>query len=368
MTVQVTADLLILGSGPAGCAAAIVSNAHGFDVVMVDRATADKPTVGEHLSPEGVVTLKSLGLGALIDSPEHAPCPFIESAWGEAQLATRDYITSAHGPGVNLDRLRFDAELRAQAIARGTRLFSGSHPTQVSRDDTGWTAILAGDTAGVVVRARFLVDATGRTAWLGRRLGAQVLQFDRLVAVFSFLKALTGARAGYGSLLIEATATGWWYSVNLPSGFTVAAWMTEADMVREGGRLPDRSWRDHLVLAPFTSARCTGLIPTGPTRVACANSQCLEPTIGDAWLATGDAAQAHDPLSSAGIFKGLHHGALAGDAAVAYLRGDIEALPRYARRLTHDFTDYLETRHAYYAMEQRWPDTPFWRLRHSPAT
>ena len=333
---------------------------------MVDRSTVDKLTVGEHLSPEGVVTLRSLGLGALIASPEHAPCPFIESAWGGAELATRDYITSADGPGVNLDRPRFDAELRAEVIARGTRLFSRSHPAQVFRDDTGWTVALAGDAAGVVVRARFLVDATGRTAWLGRRLGAKILRFDRLVAVISFLKSLPSARAVNGRLLIEATAAGWWYSVNLPSGFTIVAWMTEAHMVREGGLLLDRSWRDHLVLAPFTSARCTRLVSTGPTRVACANSQCLEPPIGDAWLATGDAAQAHDPLSSAGIFKGLHHGALAADAAVAYLRGDIEALQRYARPLMHDFIDYLETRHAYYAIEQRWPNTPFWRLHHSP--
>ena len=335
---------------------------------MVDRSTADKPTVGEHLSPEGVVTLESLGLGALIASPQHAPCPFIESAWGEAEIATRDYITSAHGPGINLDRSSFEAELKAQVIARGTRLFSRSHPTQVLRDDTGWTVALAGDAAGVVVRARFLVDATGRTAWLGRRLGAKVLRFDRLVAVFSCLKSLTRASTGNGRLLIEATAAGWWYSVDLASSFTIAAWMTEADMVREGGLLPDRSWHDHLVLAPFTSARCARLVPAGPTRVACANSQCLQPLIGDAWLATGDAAQAYDPLSSAGIFKGLHHGALAADAAVAYLRGDIEALPRYAHRLTHDFTDYLETRHAYYSMEQRWPNTPFWRLHHSTAT
>lgn len=368
MTTHVATDLLVLGSGPAGCATAIASKAHGLDVVVVDRFTGEKQAVGEHLSPDGVIALKTLGLAALIDSPDHAPCPFIESVWGGPDLAIRDYMTSAHGSGVNLNRTRFDAELRAQMVACGARLFNMSHPAKVSQDDIGWTVALGGGAGGVLVHTRFLVDATGRAAWLGRRFGSKILRFDQLVAIVAFLTSQPMVNANNGRLLIEPTAAGWWYSVNLPSGTTIATWMTEADSVREDGALPDRSWRKHLASAPYTAARCAGLVTAAPIRVTSANTQCLDSPVGDDWLATGDAAQAYDPLSSAGISNGLNQGLLAANTVVAHLRGDVKALQLYAHRLARDFTDYLETRHAYYAMEQRWSDAPFWQRRHSRAS
>ena len=334
-------------------------------MVVVERSSVAKETVGEHLSPDGVVALKTMDLCALVESPEHARCPFVESAWGGPDLVIRDYMTNAHGPGINLNRPRFDTRLRAQLVASGARLLNASHPAKASRADSGWIVALTGAASGMVVRARFLVDATGRAAWFGRRFGARIHQFDRLVAIIAILESGPSIKSDNGRLLIEATKAGWWYSVNLPSGRTVATWMTEADMVRDDGVLPDQAWRKHLALAPFTAARCAGLVSADPMRVARANSQCLNPPVGDDWLAVGDAAQAYDPLSSAGISKGLSHGVLAADTAVAHLRGDMGALQHYAHRLNRDFSDYLETRLAYYTMEQRWSGAPFWRPRHS---
>ena len=334
-------------------------------MVIIDRLEIANRAVGEHLSPDGVVALNSLGVGALIESPDHAPCPLIESAWGEQSIVRRDYITSAHGPGVNLDRRRFGADLRAVVVACGARLLVGCQPGKALREDTGWTVTLGGDARNMLVRARFIVDATGRAAWLGRRFGSKILQCDQLVAIVVFLKSGDGVKDDNGRLLIESTSAGWWYSVNLPSGATIATLMTEANLVREGGALPDWSWRNHLTSAPFTAVRCAGLAPSSPIRVANANTQYLALPVGDDWLAVGDAAQAYDPLSSAGISKGLTHGILAANTVAMHLLGDRKALQYYADQMAREFTEYLETRHAYYAIEQRWPDAPFWRSRHS---
>ena len=274
-------------------------------------------------------------------------------------------MTNAYGPGVNLDRPRFDAGMRAQVIARGARLLNASHPAQASRTDTGWIVTLAGDAQDMVIRTRFVVDATGRTVWFGRRFGATIHRFDRLVAIIGILEAGREAKSDNGRLLVETTETGWWYSVCLASGRTVASSMSDANMVRDDGVSPEMAWRRHLALAPLTAARCAGRVLERPVRVASANSQYVDRPVGDGWLAAGDAAQAYDPLSSMGISKGLHHGIAAACAAVAHLQGDMEALPRYARRLARDFAAYVESRHAYYTMEQRWPDASFWESRHT---
>ena len=333
--------------------------------MVVERSNLARESAGEHLSPDGVVALGTMGLGASIAASSHTPCPYIESAWGGPDVVVRDYMSNAHGPGINLDRLRFDAWMRAQVVEDGGRLVNGSYPGMVTRTNSGWIVKLVGSAQGMVIRTRFLVDATGRSVWLGRRFGATIHRLDNLVAIIGLLQAGRDAKEDNGRLLIEATKTGWWYSVCLASGRTVASSMLDANMVRHGGVSPEEAWRRHLTLAPFTAARCSGRVLVRPVRVASANSQCVDRPIGDRWLVVGDAAQAYDPLSSMGISKGIRHGIAAADAAAAHLRGDMEALPRYARGLARDFTAYMESRHMYYTMEQRWPGASFWESRHT---
>jgi flavin-dependent dehydrogenase len=84
------------------------------------------------------------------------------------------------------------------------------------------------------------------------------------------------------------------------------------------------------------------------------------PVVKDGWVAVGDAASAYDPLSSLGICKALESGLRAGKAIAEGRLDEYEAWVRSS------FEDYLRTREAYYAMEQRWPASPFWRARHRP--
>src|SRR6185369_1865372 len=90
--------------------------------------------------------------------------------------------------------------------------------------------------------------------------------------------------------------------------------------------------------------------------------------VGDRWLAVGDAACTFDPLSSQGVMKALRSGIDAAEAIRRHLSGDARALSVYADRVATAYDDYLDTRSAYYAMEQRWPDAPFWRHRHEVVT
>jgi len=97
--------------------------------------------------------------------------------------------------------------------------------------------------------------------------------------------------------------------------------------------------------------------------VASACSQRLDPIAGDGWIAVGDAASAFDPLSSMGIMKALRSAVDAAAAILRHLAGERDAFAGYAQTIAADYTRYLDTRTRYYAMEQRWPDAPFWQRR-----
>jgi 2-polyprenyl-6-methoxyphenol hydroxylase-like FAD-dependent oxidoreductase len=88
---------------------------------------------------------------------------------------------------------------------------------------------------------------------------------------------------------------------------------------------------------------------------------------GAGWLAVGDAACSFDPLSSHGVTWALESGLAAARALDASFRGDRRALDDYADRVEAAFHNYLQARADFYGRERRWPDSPFWRRRHTPA-
>src|SRR4030095_3033716 len=54
-------DVLIIGAGPAGAAAARLLSAWGHDVVVVDRATADAERLAESIPPSADKILRAIG-------------------------------------------------------------------------------------------------------------------------------------------------------------------------------------------------------------------------------------------------------------------------------------------------------------------
>ena len=78
-------------------------------------------------------------------------------------------------------------------------------------------------------------------------------------------------------------------------------------------------------------------------------------------MAAGDAAFATDPFTGNGICRALEMGLA---AAQAITRG---ALGGYASWCAAAFERYLAVRRDAYAIERRWPASPFWSRRSTRA-
>ena len=136
--------------------------------------------------------------------------------------------------------------------------------------------------------------------------------------------------------------------------------MTDADTIRSS-RLHEReAWSEHLGRTHATRARLPHVRLTHDPFVCPAHSQLTIPASGDGWLAAGDAAMGVDPLSSMGIGYAIASGIQAARVAAA---PSTHALERYAADVARHFDAYLQRRNAYYAIETRWADSPFWKRR-----
>jgi len=367
----VKVDVAIAGGGPAASAAAIALRRHGLTCAIVERGDGGGAKVGESLAPAVKPLLAKLGLDLARDG--HLPCHGHRSTWGSATAVEMCFDLNPYGHGWHLDRRKFEERLAQLAdVPR----FTNTQVTDVERDGASWRLTChserseespaAGDaspTLGMTLLADFLIDATGRRAAIARRLGARIVRDDTLFAHVFFIEG--AGRRGHGAgggrrnrtsaghwprvapqrethlspapcalrpipdtyTEIESAADGWWYRAPIPSGRTIAMFVSDA-------RTYDTTTLD-------------------------ASSFRLDRVAGDHWLAIGDAATALDPLSSHGLGNALFTGMRAAEAIAT---GKVDA---YENAVDTMWSAYVSRRRELYAAERRWPSSPFWSRRYT---
>lgn len=173
--VAVDADVLVVGAGPVGLAAALHARAAGLDVLIVDRRTGtlDK-ACGEGLLPGALRAVQQLG----IDPPGH-PLSGI-SYRAPDRHADHSFAT---GPGRGVRRTVLHDALRERAADAGARLLHG-RITALRQDAAGVDVTmvpgspLGGDDgegrAPVTLRAGWVLGCDGLHSTVRRLAGLDV--------------------------------------------------------------------------------------------------------------------------------------------------------------------------------------------------
>jgi len=356
------ADAVVFGGGPAGAAVAIALASLGRSVVLLERHNV-YAGAGEVLSPEIRNSLQRLGVWQDFLASQPKAAYGIWSAWGSDRPVARDSIANPYGPAWCVDRRQFDRLLLAAAERAGVRVVNGFEKLEVRHVDHGWCINnrLSGNEA-LSIEARFAVDATGRTAALARVAGMRRRNADCLVALIATLTPPHTPAESDDVLLIESVPMGWWYSTALPEGDLVAAFLTDSDLVRQASCSPSEMWSSALRSASLTASRAEGY-ECRSFKVRDARTGALERAGYRDWVAVGDAASTIDPLSGTGVAKALHSSFIAAEAADGALAGSAAPLESYAARSQAEFESAFRVGSSYYAQEQRWPESPFWKRR-----
>jgi flavin-dependent dehydrogenase len=277
-------DVLVLGGGPAGCAAALVCAESGLDVVLL-RQESPAVRVIESMTPGCEVILERMGLDVWLRENAR-PYPGV---WRGGSL---DRFTSSHG--FHVERSLLDQALVQAIASAGVKVFDN----EVAKAPAGTRHGLKGVVTGSgQYEATWTIDATGRRAFLSKALKLRP-QFwsEPLVAWRGEMEHQENRHDESPEFLSDED--GWWWLV--PQGGNRIAWT----------RLSSTPCKPAL---PPTLAGIRELQPAKATNVRWRISR---PTVGMGWILAGDAAASLDPGTGQGIYFALRGGIAAAHAVI----------------------------------------------------
>jgi len=320
--VEATWDLLVVGGGPAGAAAAIRGAAAGLSVVLCDKASFPRDkTCGDGLTTSALRLLERLGLDpAVVGGWEPVRGVAVRSPSGRVVdlPLPADGLFAAVAPRAALDLALLDV-----AVRRGVEVRQQAALESLSDGDE----IEATFSGGGVVRARHVVAADGMYSAVRRLTGAPSVHLGEWHA---FRQYFTGVPDRRLWVIFEP---------DLLPGY---AWVfpVAGGRANVGFGLPRRpgvsvrpmaaQWRD-LLERPALQALLGGAEPEGHHRAWPIPADLARaPLSAGRVLFAGDAAGATDPMTGEGIGQALLTGVLAAEA-IAFGGADLVAVGRRYR-------------------------------------
>jgi geranylgeranyl reductase family protein len=311
-------DVLVVGAGPAGSAAAAWAAEAGLDVVLADKASFPRDKAcGDGLTPRAIAELDRLGLtGWLAGHPTNRglrACGFGQELylpWPGGSLP---------GTGSAVPRTELDTRIRAEALTRGAIGVADARAVDVVRAGDRIRGVVfsrgtGADRETFTINCRRLVVADGARSQLGRVLGRQWHQSTAFgVAARAYIKSgrsddewITShleLRDGSNQLL---SGYGWVFplsggEVNIGVG-TLATDRRPADVnLQQLIGVYTQLRRDDWELQGEIRAVRSAVLPMGGA---------VSGVAGANWALIGDAAGCVNPLNGEGIDYGLETGRL----------------------------------------------------------
>jgi flavin-dependent dehydrogenase len=329
-------DVVIAGGGPAGSAAAAWLARNGYTVALFERDRFPRFHIGESLLASVNDVFSAIGAADLI---RQAGFP---QKWGATFMSgdglIERYADFGLAPGVEqpqtfqVPRAEFDAMLLRHAGVCGARVHEMHRVVDAAFDANGVTATVQGNGALRPIRARAIIDASGRGALLSRKFGLRIDE-PRLanLAVFSHYAHVPrrpGRRAG-DIRIIARDDLGWFWMIPISAdlmsvGVVLPRAAATALPNLEPAALLDRMIAD----TPAVAALMADAHREWPVRVEKDFSFGSKAYAGDRWVLAGAAGSFLDPVFSTGVAIALESGL---EAAQAVSRG-LEAGDLSARR------------------------------------
>ncbi|SHL82271.1 NAD(P)/FAD-dependent oxidoreductase [Rhodanobacter sp. OK091] len=306
-------DVVVIGGGPGGSTAAALLARHGYKVIALEKARHPRFHIGESLLPMNLPVFERLGV---LDKVR-ALGVFKPGADFEADNE-RGYNTYAFARAIGQSpphayqvwRQDFDKMLYDHARDCGADAREGHEVVQVEQRGSreSWLDVKTDDGRSYCIQARYVVDASGRDAFLSakRKLRRRNDQHQSAAIFGHYRGAEPRAGEDAGNISIYRFEHGWMWMIPLPDGVMSVGAVCRPDYLKQRKGRTVEFLLDTLKLSPALWRRVEHAeLIDNEVRVTGNYSYDSMQMGGPGWVLVGDAFAFLDPVFSSGVYLAM---------------------------------------------------------------
>jgi flavin-dependent dehydrogenase len=326
MSFPVDCDVLIIGGGPGGTSAATLLTRKGWRVLLLEKERHPRFHIGESLLPCNLPILEQLGVldkvRALGVIKLGADFPSRDGSYQTFHFRRALGHSPPHAFQVKreeFDQMLFEhardsgVDAREQVTVEETEVLGMDSVRATARDADGKT---------MAISARYLVDASGRDTFLGKRLKLKRKNDKhQSAAIFAhFLDVERRPGEDAGNISIYNFEHGWCWFIPLRDGVMSVGCVCWPEYLKQRKGDNEGFLLDTLKRMPEAFKRMQSARITDEVRVTGNYSYACSRMAGPGWIMAGDAWAFVDPVFSSGVYLAMHGGSQAADVVDAALR------------------------------------------------
>jgi flavin-dependent dehydrogenase len=336
-------DVLIIGGGPGGSAAAMFLLREGITPVILEQEEFPRFHIGESLTGEAAQVLRRLGLEEKMNAMQN-PVKHGVVVYGTNAVTTWYVKVSSRDENWNLydnitwqvRRSEFDKMMLDEAVERGAQLLRGTALQAIKGEDGSLKGIRIRRPDGTEedVETKVVLDCSGQSTFLANQkvTGPKYLgSYDKQVAFFSHVRGAIrgpgteGPEAKDNTLIFYDKKFHWGWFIPIDKDVVSIGMVTPRDEFTKKKQTPDEYFRSELFsINPEIGRRIPKLDLAEKVHVVPNYSYQVRGFCGKGFICIGDAHRFLDPIFSFGVTVTMREAEFAAPIVRQYLEGKLD--------------------------------------------